>query len=68
LVWFEKSERLLKAFRSQGTQKMSKANLQQLIQSALESASVTKDRTLFDQAAKTEFQTVTELWKLDEES
>ena len=72
-VWFEKGERLtnealqkltreltdalLQAFRSRGQKKLSKANIQQVIQTALESAPIMKDRPPFDQAARTEFQT-----------
>ena len=70
IVWFEKGERLtneslqkltreltdslLKAFRSRGKQKMSKASLRQVIQSALERAPIAKDRSLIDLAVKTE--------------
>ena len=68
IVWFEKGERLtnqslqkltrdltgslLTAFR--GRQKMSKANLQHVLQTTLENSPVAKDRSQFDQAAQTE--------------
>lgn len=70
IVWFEKGERLtnaslqkltreltdslLKAFRSRDKQKMSKAGLQQVIQSALESAPIAKDRSPFGQRDNSE--------------